>query len=733
MCGRGITPFALEIAGGDISIGGITPGRDITVELTKDESCGLNIQNFPADEAVPALFMRSAQYSPTAVAYINGRLWCGGTPDDPGRIYVSHPNRDRGSRVFDFSTYKLFVTVTPEYTPFQAENDMGSSKLEGVSDGALGLAIEYAGHSVRTAKVNLGLDKAFVMATPYFKDGAVAEQAAGGRFELSAPSVAKSGEYTMRAAALLRNRAALYIGLGRLKITVPGGYVSVTADCDGFELAGSTGAMLVGVTTSVGPMASEWHLPYTSWGAEGAERAARIASATASAVAQTGFSLPASAVAGGSVAAILSVAQAAVSSVVKGMLGNISLDLTDGNSDNPGMAEYGATYATLDAIQAKCDYLLAKHRLYEPKQPFVLRRWKAEEKEYSTPDCGFTFRASSGDGSEEINFIADMRGAFFSTDLAETAMPPTVNGEAQSAQTGSFYGSERMQPAKGADALYFVQKGGQGVMRAVYAPNVPVPVIADAQMYNQEILRGRTIMGIRSARTVPVNTWCLMKDGGAAVLTDEGGAVSWSRVTSGSGEILDTGVIPVSGESAMRLVAVRLDNGIYVGAAADAPGQPGDVFLDLWRPYIDPVSADGYLFGAVIYDTMTREAVPIDPADKSNLPDGGEGKYIGYPYTSKIRTLPNVSAASIKPSRIPGARMRLLESHLPYIKGYPSGARNRMVNPLWGDSDREMNTPRAGVVPVLGPGNIKQDAAFEGYTDAPEPLSIACMITEEDT
>jgi hypothetical protein len=729
LCGPGITPFTLEIAGNDIVTGGLSCTRDITVELTKDEACGLGVKNTPVDEAVPALFMRAAQYSPTAIAYINGRLWCGGTPDEPGRIYVSRPNRDKGSRVFDFSTYKLFVTVTPEFTPFQAANDMGSNLLGGVSDGALGLALEYMRGAVKTAKVNLGYDKAFIMATPYFTDGAVAEQAAGGSFELSSPSVPKDGEYTAREAALLRNRAALYTGLGKLKVTIPGGYCSVTADCDGFEISGSTGAMFAGLVVSIGPFASEWHLPYTSWGAEGSERAARIASAVAAVVNMTGMSIPASAVAGGSSAAILAAAQATVSAIVKNMLSNISLDLTNGRNDNPAMAEYGASYASLDAIQAKCDYLLAKHRLYEPKQPFIMRRWKAEEKEYSTPDCGFTFRASSGDGAEGINFIADMRGAFFSTDLAETAMPPTVNGEAQSAQTGSFYGSERMQPAKGADALYFVQKGGQGVMRAVYAPNVPVPVIADAQMYNQEILRGRTIMGIRSARTVPVNTWVIMKDGGVAVLTDEGGRVSWSRVTIGDGEILDAGAIPVSGNSAMRLVAVRRDNGIYVGAAADAPGQPGDVFLDLWREYIDETSADGYGSGAVIYDTATREAVRLD---KNNLPKGGGGKYIGYPYTSRIRTLPNVSAASLKPSRIPGARMRLLESHLPYIKGYPSGARNRMVNPLWGDSDREMNTPRDGVVPVLVPGNIEQDAAFEVYTDAPEPLSIACMITEED-
>jgi hypothetical protein len=263
-------------------------------------------------------------------------------------------------------------------------------------------------------------------------------------------------------------------------------------------------------------------------------------------------------------------------------------------------------------------------------------------------------------------------------------------------------------------------------MRAAYAPNVPVPQIEDLQEYNREILRGRKIRGLRGARTSPASVWCVMDDGNAAVLTDGGGKASWSRVSSGAGGIVDTGSAPTGGSGFIRFVGIRGSDGIYIGAAVEEPGQPGDVFLDLWREYGDARLVSEYGINAVVYDMAAGKAVPVSSAE---LPEPGAGKYIGYPYTSRMRTLPGESAKTLKPSRVASARFRLLESHLPFIKGYPSGIANRLVHPLWGAS---LNGARDGVASVPVPGNIEQDAAFEVYTDVPAPLSVICMIDEED-
>jgi hypothetical protein len=730
LCGYGITPFTLEIADGDIAIGGLEAVTAVSVDVTKPREFGLAANTYAADEALPALFMRTANYSPSVIAYINGRLWVSGLPDDPARIYVSKPVRDKGSRVFDFSTYKLFVTVTPELTPFQAENATGSNLLAGASDGAIGLAAEYAQTPLSAGKAVFGYDKARILATPYFPEGAAVESA-GKEIGLSKSSAAGTNEYTAEAAAELRNKAALYTGFGRIKVTVPGASCAVTADCDGFEIMVSTGSMFAGMVFSLGPVSSGYlAVPYTGWGAPGSERASRIAMAVAAAAMATGGGIPAAVAVAASCAAILTVAQGTVDSLMDSLINKIRLGLTDGSSDSPSLSEFGASYASLGAIQAKCEYLLAKHKLYEPKQPFVMRRWKLEEKEYSTPECGFTFKAS-GEGPEAVNFIADTRGVFFSTDSGERLMPATANGAEQSVQSGSFYGSERLQAARGADALYFVMKGGQAVMRAAYAPNVPVPVVAGLQGYNREILRGRKVTGIRGGKTLPVTVWCLTEDGAAAVVTDAGGKAAWSRVSSGAGALLDTGAVSVNGLAAMRFVGIRAENGVYVGAGDDGPGGKEGVYLDLWQEYTDASLLDGYGDGAVVYDTAARTAAPVKGGESA--PEPGQGKYIGYPYESVLRTLPFGTAASLKPSRIPAARLRLLESHLPFVRGCPSGMVNRMVHPLWGGTAAELNAARDGVVSVPVPGNTEQDAAFEVFTDVPAPLSVICLVAEEET
>jgi hypothetical protein len=723
VCGYGVTPFALDVKASPlgVGIGEIYAKTTVDVETEAPPEFGLKQEAAIRDAALPAMFLTSSAVSPSAVAYINGRLWVAGLPDDPGRVFVSKPNRDRASRTFDFTTYKIFETVTPVLAPFQADNDMNSARLGSVSAGAMGLALEYMRNPVRGKKVSFGFDRPAVLATPYFPSGAEVRSVADGLL-LSVPSVPLSGEYTASQAAKLRSSAAYAVGMCRIKVTIPGGFCAVTADCDGFELAIATGTQYVGVVNSVGPQSGFAHLPYSNWG-NGAGRVGVIAGAAGAAATLCGGNLLAMAGVGGTCAAILAIAAGTADAVIEGFINSLGLEQTDGGFDNAGLEDLGIEYPTTNAILQKCELLIARNKLYEPKQPFVLRRWKVEESEYSTAECGFTFKAAS-DEPEGISFIADMRSVFLSTESSERILPATVNGAEQSMQTGSFFGAQRTQPAKAADALYFVRKGGQALMRAAYAPNVPVPQITDAQMYNREILKGRKILGIRSSKAQPPSIWCVMDDGKAAVFAETGGAGAWMRVSSGAGEIIDAGAVPSGGAGMARIVAVRAADGIYIGIASEDLGEKGDVFLDLWSEYANGSVAAQYGPGAAVYDSVTGETVPAEAQ-----PEPGPGKYIGYPYESRFRTLPGNSAMSLSPSRVAAARFRLLESHLPYIKGYPGGMVNRMVHPLWAGS---LDVAKDGVVAVPVPGGIEQDAAYEVFTSVPAPLSVVCMIAEED-
>jgi hypothetical protein len=717
LCGLGITPLTLEITDDNIILGEIGAVTDVSFDITKPPECNIIPANSVSDEALPLNFMRSVQFSPSVMAYINGRLWVSGLMDDASRIYVSKPQNDKSSHIFDFTTYKIFLTVTPEYTPFKARNTLGSNIISGADSGALGLMIQYAQNVLRGKKVEFGYNEPFIMATPYFASGARAVSF-NSDIVLNTNSVALPGEYTEAAMSELRSTTSFYLALSRLRVSVPGAFCMVSADCEGFEIQLVNWHAIVPLPISTGPITTGQRVPWTSWGGVDAEAAGVIAGAASSAgLLAFGLSSPIVAV---SAAAILGIAYNVIKPLLEMYMGKVKLVSTDGNTLDASLNEMGMSYRVPSSIQAKCDYLLNKYKLYEDIQPFLLRRWMIDEKEYSTPECGFTFKCSSEE-SEGVSIISDNRSIFIGTESGERIMPSNADGEAQSARTGSFFGAEKIQAAKAVDALYYVQKGGQSIMRAAYQPNVPIPIISDVQSYNKEILRYRKVIGIKSSKVLPVTVWCIMADGSPAVITDNGyGGVSWSRISSEGGAILDTAVLSMRGKEALRIAAVKNDSGFFIAGIPEGPGMKADIFLDLWQEYLNVSLVYNYMDNAVVFDEESGSIVMA-----RDIPAPGGSKYIGYLYTSKFRTLPVEAALAMKPARAARARFRFIESALPFIRGFPSGDVNKIVSP--GD-ERFID----GIADIPVPGNVELDAAFEVFTDLPFPLSIIAMSTEED-
>jgi hypothetical protein len=327
----------------------------------------------------------------------------------------------------------------------------------------------------------------------------------------------------------------------------------------------------------------------------------------------------------------------------------------------------------------------------------------------------------SSDEREDINFILDNRSYFIGTTSSERIMPSTVNGEAQSSQTASFLGSEKLQPAKSRDAHYFLQGGGQRLIRSYWQPNVPVPATADIQKYNREILRNREVVSLKASKSLPSQVWCVCKDGAVAIATDAsgGGTPTWNRV-SAYARILDTAAVQTAGRPALRVVCVKDEMGVYMCGASEAQSEPVDTFLDNWEEYYSPMQALDFTNEAVIYDSVTGTEYPA-----SQPPTPASGMYIGYKYRTAVRTLPIASAQALRPASVKRVKFRFMESGLPWISGTPSGTADKIV------SDDEWHV-LDGVADVPVPGNIEMDAAFEVFTEEAKPLSIICMNIEEE-
>jgi hypothetical protein len=735
--GRGITPMVLKFAEADILVEPLGCDLSVKLNITAPEDFALTPENIIMDEAIPPMFGRSVEFSPTVVGYIGGRLLFGGLMEDTSRIYVSRPQRDKAANVYNFSTYDLFLTITAELKAFIARNDLGTTELRTPNEGVIDDCIKYASEPVKAtkhAKVSFGYDRPRIVATPYFQSGAYV-LGASTDITLGTSSVAVPNEYTEAGAATLRAKTAAFVAYGRMKLSIVAGLSSVSADCDGFSVDGTSATQFLGVSSSVGPIPTALPLvPYTKWGSP-AEKAGIIASAALTCVGKAAGNIPLT-IGTAAVAAVLGVASAAVTAIMNTMWESIRLTKTDGTVANASKEEVGITTLTTDGFFTKCEYLLAIAKLYEDKQPFLLHRWKVEEKEYSTVDCGFTFIAAS-ESKEGISVLTEMRSIFVATDSSERVMPSTVNGETQSMQTNSFFGAERLQVAKGADALYFVQRGGQSIMRAFYQPNVPVPSISDVMMYNKEILRDREVISLKSAKTLPVNVWCVMDDGAVAMITDEGGKIAWGRISTTAGKIRDTVAMPLNGNSALRVVAVRNSKGMFIGGIPETYGAPNDTYLDLWDNYYSESQKSQYRPAApaqsgVVYDPETRQVYALDDA-----PPPRDGLLIGYLFFSRMRALP-LPLPDLRPTRTARVKLRLMESHLPFIKRFLHTLPQEQIDELpadrlvGGDWGVDVDVPRDGVVNVPAPTQVEQDSSFEIFTSMPLPLSVICMATEEE-
>jgi hypothetical protein len=148
----------------------------------------------------------------------------------------------------------------------------------------------------------------------------------------------------------------------------------------------------------------------------------------------------------------------------------------------------------------------------------------------------------------------------------------------------------------------------------------------------------------------------------------------------------------------------------------DSIGRGGHIFLDSWT--LNGNQSD-YTADACLYDA-DHDAVYWHG---DSLPAGTQ-YYIGYPYMSKLRTLPAIGFGDMRSVRLPRVKIRLLDSCMPFINGYPEGDE---LNP---NIITDQQNRRSGIFDVPVPGTNHRDAAYEIYTNYPDSLSILAINEE---
>jgi hypothetical protein len=371
-------------------------------------------------------------------------------------------------------------------------------------------------------------------------------------------------------------------------------------------------------------------------------------------------------------------------------------------------------------------YIKTKLTLYSKIQPFVGIYHKVKVEEYSSADCGFTFSIAGGTG-EAITDIQENQDIMILTAKSERMADYTINGETQLVRKIGGEGSEFVKSTLTGAALYMMRTGFRSMQKLQWQPGMNAPGMIQTNQRNSNIMNNFITRFIYASETFPKKIRLISEEGGVIGVQLLLGTEAFYRETT-HGQILD-----------MQSFKVKQDENIYVARKDDNDKVWLDVLIDsIGRGVMEENTGRNRLSDHIFLDSWTYNGEKSDYDDTAVLYDkdhdrvylydaeipAGTQYYIGYPYMSKVRTLPTVGFGDMRAVRIPRVKIRLLDSCMPFINGYPEGDE---LNP---NIITDQQNRRSGIFNVPVPGTNHCDAAYEMYTNYPDSLSVLAICEE---
>jgi hypothetical protein len=384
--------------------------------------------------------------------------------------------------------------------------------------------------------------------------------------------------------------------------------------------------------------------------------------------------------------------------------------------------------------------------------PFYTREIIARE--YPTPDCGFTLEPASA-ANDAIRWLAVNKGLVIGTEMGEYVVPPDVHATNVRAERNGGYGSDGIQGTAVGDATIFFQSGKKSLVE-YYIPQADNHFRANNMaMLCPEMLSESPARELDFMTSPHTRLLVTREDGAMATLLYERstGTFAWARITTGPedlkieddrwpwrreklasrGRVLSAAVLPGGDGNDDAWLAVVRDGAHHL----ERLRENCRVYLDSWQP-VDKgnwagirrqYGAKGVMACRTHTDADGRELHETLGADAE--PDWAKGgqHYIGYTYTSIVRTMPVVVGKEImRKNNIVDLTFRFLDSYMPNMTGYYNGKR--------GGTDRARlayrEPPYSGVHKQNFPSDWAEDAQAEVSKDEPEPLCILALDTVMD-
>jgi hypothetical protein len=365
---------------------------------------------------------------------------------------------------------------------------------------------------------------------------------------------------------------------------------------------------------------------------------------------------------------------------------------------------------------------------------------KIIEDKYPVPDDGFTFEIAS-DMSDGIKWIAQNKNLLVGTETAEWVIPAGVNAANVQAVLNSRYGSDSIQGTSVGDAMCFFQTGKKALIE-YYIPQQDYNFRANNMaMLSKNMLHESPAFDFDFISAPYTKLFVSREDGTIVCLLYERstGTFAWGRITTGreieaaengktvrtrTGLIKSVATVPgPSGYDDVFLV-VRRGADFFLERHSERVREDGGgdaaVFLDSYQPWDgDP---QGYADDAVVYDETDNRTYPVT---QGPIPD--HVMWIGYPYESRVRSMPVLANDRMKQNNIKNLYIRFNDSFMPKLRSVSmEEGKERM-----GNTDTiGRPEPYSGVVQLPFPGVWDRDVFFELIHDRPTRCRVLAVNAE---
>jgi hypothetical protein len=337
--------------------------------------------------------------------------------------------------------------------------------------------------------------------------------------------------------------------------------------------------------------------------------------------------------------------------------------------------------------------------------------------EVTVDSNAFSFEIAS-DMSDAILWLAQGESLVLGTGTAEWVVPNTVTANAPRAILTSRHGSDALQGTCVGSAIVFFVAGKKAAREYYYQADEEAFKSNDLALLSPQMLREAAAVDFDFSSAPYSRIIVVRSDGTLAVLLyeKEYGAMGWCRYEIAGGKALSCATVPGNnGYDDVYLAVERGESFVLELLEEEAPA-----FLDSYAVYSGVSMLSQYGQGAIVYDCTAHKAYPL-AAPPTAAAIEGHTVHIGYPYESRMRSMPVLTDKPNEQKRISAAMLRFKDSFLPLVEAFPVSTAERIT---W------LAEPFSGVARVPFPGTHDRDVMIAVSTDKPEPCVILSVSAE---